>query len=269
MEAYQGFITIATYNQAYVNFLYRTNILPAQSSLMKMTPYGPYDLRRKEEMKSFLCDIMVLITNENLWMYWCLALSNLDEVWHVSVQNFSFTGYCDSERQLPPLFWRTINVSMIDRSRLIHHTLLLIMSVMDSSAYIARAEELQLEVEYLSHELEQSTSINGLALSNPLLLFISYVKPECLKKLWRLPSNLLDIKKALPDLSDHISEYLEMDNDVSIEGITPWKAHFQSCHSYYALKRAFEKVVFHYSDEELDDPLPYTFLKYVLTSYSD
>lgn len=66
MEAHEGFITIATYSQAYVDFLYGTDIPPAQSSLMKMHDYGPYKLRIKKDMKAFLCDIMVLMTNENL-----------------------------------------------------------------------------------------------------------------------------------------------------------------------------------------------------------
>lgn len=134
---------------------------------------------------------------------------------------------------------------------------------------IARAEELEDEVKCLSDTLIFSTSISGAALSNPLLHFITDVKPECMKKLWRLPSNLPDIEKALSDLSDHISEYPEEGNDILNEGITPWKAHFRSCDTYYALKKAFERAVFHHPDRNSDDPLPYTFLKYVFTICTD
>ena len=57
----QGFITIATYNQAYVDFLGGADGNSAAQAFLRMYEYGPYDLQRKDQLRAFLCKIIVLM----------------------------------------------------------------------------------------------------------------------------------------------------------------------------------------------------------------
>lgn len=65
MGGYQGYITIATYDKAYVDFLY-DEPPDGTTSFMTMQEYGPFDLRRcrpKDDacLESFLKAIAVLM----------------------------------------------------------------------------------------------------------------------------------------------------------------------------------------------------------------
>lgn len=66
MGAFEGYITIATYNQAYVDFLYDVKTAQVAENFMRMTEYGPYDLRSTKELKNFLCDVVILMGNDAL-----------------------------------------------------------------------------------------------------------------------------------------------------------------------------------------------------------
>ena len=65
MNAYEGFITVATYDQGYVDFLY-DEPAPNSLSFMTMHEYGPFDLRVCKDMEyygleSFLIAVAVLM----------------------------------------------------------------------------------------------------------------------------------------------------------------------------------------------------------------
>ena len=66
MGGWEGYITIARYNQAYVDFLYGAEIVQEAQSFMKMQEYGPFNLTRKNQLKMFLCNVIVLMGNDAL-----------------------------------------------------------------------------------------------------------------------------------------------------------------------------------------------------------
>ena len=66
MGAYQGYITIATYDQVYVDFLYGISTPKGSQGFLNMHEYGPYDLQTREGLESFLCGVVVLMENDAL-----------------------------------------------------------------------------------------------------------------------------------------------------------------------------------------------------------
>ena len=66
MGAYEGYITIASYDQAYVDFLYGADTPKGTQGFMKMHEYGPYDLQNQKAFRSFLCCVVALMENDAL-----------------------------------------------------------------------------------------------------------------------------------------------------------------------------------------------------------
>ena len=65
MDAYEGYITVATYDKPYVDFLY-DDLLSEKTSFMVMHEYGPFDLRickitEVHGLESFLKAVAVLM----------------------------------------------------------------------------------------------------------------------------------------------------------------------------------------------------------------
>ena len=65
MDGYEGYITIATYDKPYVDFLY-DDLLSEKTSFMVMHEYGPFDLRickttEVHGLESFLKAVAVLM----------------------------------------------------------------------------------------------------------------------------------------------------------------------------------------------------------------
>ena len=63
MGGYEGYITIASYDEQYVDFLSDKVPAAGYDSFMTMTEYGPFDLRRFPSLERFLIYIAVLIEN--------------------------------------------------------------------------------------------------------------------------------------------------------------------------------------------------------------
>ena len=131
---------------------------------------------------------------------------------------------------------------------------------------VERMKDFESEVDRLSEAVdEDSATIHGDAISNTSLLLINYVKPERFSYMWRLPSNPPDINKAIPNLSEFMDDYMEEFDDIPVEGLPPWKAHFRSGAVSCALDGAISRCLLHYPDRDFDEPLPYHLFEYVIT----
>ena len=130
---------------------------------------------------------------------------------------------------------------------------------------IARMNEFEWEIEPFSDSIKRdpgtATSIRGVALSDPSLLFINYVKPEFLSKLWQCPWTSLDVDKAFPDLDDYINDYLEDIDSNESKDPSAWQAHFRSLDVFQAFDIAVERVLFHHPGRSWEENGVYDVLK--------
>ena len=62
MGGYEGYISIASYDDGYVNFLNDVSTADFKG-FMTMTEYGPFDLQVFNQLRQFLVYIAILMTN--------------------------------------------------------------------------------------------------------------------------------------------------------------------------------------------------------------